>query len=134
MDIRKFAVEETKTIELVGADEQPMKTDSGAALTVTVYGPGSKTYARAQAAQQNRMMDRLKRKGKADQTVEEQIEEKARFLTDVTKSMENVEYDGLEGPALYKAVYSDISVGFIADQVAKTLGDWANFSKGSATN
>ena len=42
-----------------------------------------------------------------------------------------VEYDGLTGEALYKAVYSDVSIGFIAEQVAKHLSDWSNFQRGS---
>ena len=39
---------------------------------------------------------------------------------------------GLTGRELFHAVYSDPSIGFIAEQVAKFSGDWANFSKGSA--
>ena len=34
--------------------------------------------------------------------------------------------------ALFKAVYADSSVGFIAEQAMKHLGEWANFSKGSS--
>ena len=38
------------------------------------------------------------------------------------------------GSALAKAVYSDILIGFVADQAAKHLGDWSNFTKSSTTN
>lgn len=131
-DIRKFAVEATGRLHLRDANDQLMFDDSGAAIAVNLYGPGSKQYARAQAAQHNRMLDKLKRKGQSAQTAEQIAEEKAEFLSDCTASFENLEYDGLTGDALARAVYADITIGFIADQVGKHIGDWANFSKGSA--
>jgi len=132
MDIKQFAVAETGTVELVDAADAPLMGDDDKQMTITVYGPGSKTFARAQALQSNRMLDRLKRKGKADQTAEEKAKEQAEFLAAVTKEFSpNIEYDGLAGEALYKAVYSDISIGFIAEQVAKHLQDWGNFRTGS---
>jgi hypothetical protein len=132
MDIRKFAVEETGVLELLSASDEPLVGDDGKPMTVTLYGPGSKAYAKAQAAQQNRMIDKLKRKGKSDQTAEEKAREQAEFLAGCTKDFSaNIEYDGLKDEALFKAVYSDTSVGFIAEQVGKHLGDWGNFTKGS---
>lgn len=134
MDIRTKAVSETGRLHLRDAAEELMYTADGKEVAVNVYGPGSKQYAKAQAAQQNRAVDMLKRKGKTDQTAEQRRQENAEFLADCTESFENVEYDGLTGRALAIAVYSDTSIGFIADQVAKHIGDWANFSKPSATN
>lgn len=134
MDIRTKAVSATGRLHLRDAAEELMYTADGKEVAVNVYGPGSKQYAKAQAAQQNRAVDMLKRKGKTDQTAEQRRQENAEFLADCTESFENVEYDGLTGRALAIAVYSDTSIGFIADQVAKHIGDWANFSKPSATN
>jgi hypothetical protein len=132
VDILKFAVEETSVLELRGADDAPLRGDDGAPMTVTVYGPGSKPYARAQAARQNRMVDRLKRKGKADQSAEEKAREQAEFLAGCTKEFSaNIEYGGLSGEALHKAVYADARIGFIAEQVGAHLSEWGNFSKGS---
>lgn len=132
MDIRKFAVEETSIIELMTSDDKPMVGDDGKPMTVTVYGPGSKPYANAQAAQQNRMIDKLKKRGKTDQSAEEKAREQAEFLAGCTKEFSaNIEYDGLQGEALFRAVYADASIGFIAEQVGKHLGDWANFTSGS---
>ena len=59
------------------------------------------------------------------------VTESAEFLADCTESFENVEYGELTGEALAKAIYSDITIGFIADQTAKFLGDWANFTVSS---
>lgn len=133
-DIRKFAVEPTGRLALRGANDDLMLTDDGKEIAVNVYGPGSKQYAKAQAAQQNRMIDKLKRKGQSAQTAEQIAAEKSEFLADCTASFENMEYDALTGDALAKAVYADISIGFIADQVAKFLGDWSNFTKESPKN
>ena len=133
MDIRTKAVQATSTLHLRDAADELMY-DGDKPVTVTIYGPGSKQFAKAQAAQQNRMLDSLKRKGKTDQTAEQKRAEQAEFLTECTAAFENLTYGDLTSTALAQAVYSDIEIGFIADQVAKHIGDWANFSKPSATN
>jgi hypothetical protein len=133
-DIKKFAVEETGVLELRDAADAPMLGEDGKPMTITLYGPGSKPYAKAQAAQQNRMIDKLKRKGKADQSAEDKAREQAEFLASCTKEFSaNIEYDGLKGEALFKAVYADTSIGFIAEQAGRHLGEWGNFSKPSTT-
>lgn len=136
MDIRKFAVEPTATVELLDASNEPMFADEEGKLRckIVVFGPGSRQYAKADAAQQNRMLNRLKTKGKAKQTADEIAEERAEFLTDITKEFINIGYDDKAGPELFKAVYLDRSIGFIGDQIRETLGDWANFTKASSPN
>jgi hypothetical protein len=136
MDIKKFSVTPTSKLHLRDANDELMYADDTKSLPIMVnlYGPGSKQYARAQAAQNNRMLDKLKRKGKSDQTAEQRATEAAEFLSDCTESFENLEYDALTSRALLIAIYSDVSIGFIADQVAKHINDWANFTKPSAMN
>lgn len=136
MDIRKYAVEPTSRLHLRDANDNLMYADDANTLPIAVnlYGPGSKQYARAQSAQNNRMIDKLKRKGKLDQTADQSAAEKAEFLADCTESWENMEYDKLTDSALSIAVYTDVSIGFIADQVAKHINDWANFTRPSVTN
>lgn len=134
MDIRTKAVAPTSRLHLRDASEELMYSDDGKAVCVNVFGPGSKQYAKAQAQQQNRMMDMLKRKGKTEQSAEQKREETAQFLSDCTESFENLSYGDLIGDELKRAVYSDQSIGFIADQVAKHIGDWSNFSKPAETN
>ena len=134
MDIRTKAVSLTGKLHLHDAAEELMYAENGQPVCVNLYGPGSKQYAKAVARQQNRMMDLLKRKGKADQTAEQKRAENAQFLADCTESFENLTYDDLTGDALKQAVYADQTIGFIADQVAKYIGDWSNFSKPAATN
>ena len=129
MDIRKYAVEPTSKLQLRDANDELMYTDEGKPVAVNLYGPGSKQYARAQAAQNNRLLDKLKRKGKSDQTAEQRAAESSEFLADCTESFENLEYDNLAGRELFMAVYADVSIGFVADQVAKYISDWSNFTK-----
>jgi hypothetical protein len=134
MDLRKFAVEETGVLELRNAADEPMVGDDGKQMSITLYGPGSRQYAKAQAAQQNRMIDKLKRKGKTEQTADEKAREQAEFLAGCTKGFSsNMELDGLKDEALFRAVYADNSIGFIAEQAGKFLGEWGNFTKPSTT-
>lgn len=114
-------------------DETKKVNDLTKPVTITLYGPGSKQYAKAAAAKNNRMVVQLKRKGKADMTAEQTVSDNGDFFAECTASMAYIELNGLQGDALHKAVYKNINLGFIAEQVNKHLGDWANFTPGSST-
>jgi len=137
MDIRKLAVEPTKKLHLRDASDQLIYADEEKTLPVSVnlFGPGSKQYVRAKAAQSNRLMEKLKRKGKLDQTAEQNASETAEFLSACVESWENIEYGTVtETESLSMAIFSDESIGFIADQVSKELNEWSNFTKPSTKN
>ncbi len=134
-DITKLAATETSIVELVGGDDAPLYDDKGKRLSITVYGPGTKVYQRAQQRQQNQLMDKIKKRGKMDQTAEEKLAEQADFLAACTVSFNGFAYppaDGLEGQDLFRKAYADPSIGFIASQVAAYINDWANFTNSSA--
>ena len=132
MDIRNIAVQTEGVVELLDVDNNPLLDDSGEPLKVTVFGPGSREYMKAQAELNNRLLDRLKRKGKSEQSAEEKAREQIDFLVSCTKEFSpNLQYGDLQGEALFKAVYSDRSVGFIAQQVGEFIGEWSNFKKPS---
>lgn len=147
MDLRKTAVNDTAFVHFMDANDNLLyekKTvpnpdgegtieidDPDKPVGVTVYGPGSKAFAKANAAKQNRLLDRLKKKGKADLTAAENIEETATFLAAITKSTHYIEIDELQGEALAKAIYSDTTIGFYADQVNEKIKDWGNFTQPS---
>ena len=133
-DITTLAATDTSIVELVGGDDAPLFDDKGKRLSITVYGPGSKVYQRAQARQQNQLMDKIKKRGKMDQSAEEKLAEQAEFLAACTVSFNAFTYppaEGLEGAALFRKAYEDPSIGFIASQVAAHINDWANFTKSS---
>ena len=128
MDLRQAAVEDTTRVELTDATGNPLKDSAGNQPAIVIYGPGSKEYTAAVAARNNRMMDRLRKKGKSDLSSEQQVSDHATFLAACTHSFEYIERDNLTDAALFKATYSDPRIGFIVEQVAAKLGDWANFT------
>ena len=79
-DITTLSAAETSTVELLGGDDAPLYDDKGKPLSITVYGPGTKVYQRAQARQQNQLMDKIKKRGKMDQSAEDKLTEQAEFL------------------------------------------------------
>lgn len=134
MSILDHAVPETVTFHLRDAAERLMYADKERKLPmrVTLYSPGSKEFARAQSDRNNRVLALVNIQGKAASlTVEESIREKATYLADCTHSWENVDLEGKQGRALSEAIYSHLGLGFIADQNAKRLGDWKDFSRDS---
>lgn len=133
MDIRSKSANETARMVVRDPSGDVMRDDKGE-VAIIVYGPASKRHANAMAARSNRAIDMIKRRGKTEQTAEQKIAENAEFLADCTAAFENLEYGDLTGRDLAIAVYSDQSLGFIADQVAEFIGDWSNFTKSSTTN
>jgi hypothetical protein len=135
LNIKSLAASETDTFQLRNGDDELLwATDAlGAqvAVTVTVYGPGSKEYQKAQAKASNRAVERLRKRGKFEQTAEEKLREQAEHLADITAGFSHLELDDLQGRDLALAIYRDPQLGFIAEQVNKHAGDWANFTKGS---
>jgi hypothetical protein len=136
-DITKTAVEETAVCELTDANEAALLGEDGKQLSVTLHGPGSEPFARAEAKRQNRLVDRLKRKGKAELSADEQRAEQAEFLAAVTVSFNGFGYPPAgeaTGKDLFRAAYKDRKIGFITDQVQRFVGDWGNFTGSSATS
>lgn len=132
-EITSVAAKDTFTVNLLNANDEPLLDDQGEPISITVYGPGSKTHQRAQARLNQRYIDRAAKKGgKVKLSAEEQMKEQAEFLAACTHSFNGFAYQGAATPEAILAAYSDPSIGFIADQVAKALGDWANFSTSSA--
>ncbi len=133
-EITDLAAKDTFTLELLSPSDEPLKDASGKPLSVTVYGPGSKVYAKAQAARTQRLIDLMAKKGRVKIKAEEQAEENAEFLAACTVSFNGWSYKGGTDAAAIQAAYKDTSIGFIADQVTKAIGDWSNFTNSSLTS
>lgn len=131
-DISKLAVKETAIIELETPDGEPLLNESGKVLSVTVYGPGSKQFQRAQGKRNRAILDHVRKGGKKMKD-EEQRELDAEFLADCTASFNEFVYKDTTGYDMFKAAYLDAGIGFIAEQINKAIGDWANFTNKSAT-
>ncbi len=128
-EITNLAAKETFTLELFNGNDEPLVGDDGKALSVTVYGPGSKAYTKAQASRTQRMLDRMAKKGKIKLSAEEQQRENAEFLAACTVSFNGWAYKGKNDAEAFEAAYNDPTIGFIAEQVGKAISDWANFTK-----
>jgi hypothetical protein len=136
MDVRKFKVNPEGRLHLRNAEDDLMYADEEKKLPMAVilFGPGSKQHANATTKQSNAFLAKLRKKGKVEQSTEDRLAEQANFLSDCTSGWENVEYGDATGRDLSLAIYSDPEVGFIADQVAAYLKEWANFSTASPTS
>lgn len=139
LNIRSRAAAETLFVHLHDADDSPLYADEAQteAVGVTIYGPGTKQWQRAKSAQENHFVQRLARRGsKSELSADEKRKQTAEFLADVTVSWHNMSYgegeDAPTGRDLSIAIYTDASIGFIADQVYKAAHDWSLFTKGSA--
>jgi hypothetical protein len=88
-------------------------------------------YIGAQARRQALLLAKVQ-KGKAPSfTADETLRNQAEFLADITDDI-GLAYDDLQGRDKLVAIYGDPELGYIAEQVSKKAGDWANFLQGSA--
>jgi len=139
-DLKKHAVSGTSRLHLRDAQDSPMygddaagKPDTSKPMIVVLFGPGSREHARAVSKRDNSLAERVRQKGRNAQfSAEEKRQVQADFLADCTASWENVEYEGKKDSDMSVAIYCDVSIGFIADQVTRHLGDWANFTSAPA--
>jgi len=127
-DISNLAVNSTATVDLESPTGDPLVNQDGEALTVTVYGPGSKQFQKASGTR-NRAILEYVRKGGKKMKEDEQRELDADFLAACTVSFNGFGYKDLTGVEMFKAAYLDPAIGFISEQVNKAIGDWANFTK-----
>jgi hypothetical protein len=131
------ATEDTVDIDINNpATGDPLLGDGGKPCSVSVYGPSSKAFAAARAAQGNRNMRRARaRGGRSDTTPEEDAADTATFLAAITTSFNNFNYQGKPNePATFKALYLDRTMGWLTSQINSQAGDWANFTKAAADN
>ncbi|MCA3254930.1 MAG: hypothetical protein INF91_04845 [Alphaproteobacteria bacterium] len=130
-DITKVAAEETSTFELLNGNDEPLLDDKKKPISITVYGPGSEPFAIVQSRQNARAIERLRKKGKADQTPAQRFAEQAEDLADLTVSFNGFGHPEHPngGREMFKAVYGDRKLGFIAEQVSRHVGDWSHFTK-----
>lgn len=127
LDISTMGVKETTTIQIEDANGNPIFGPSGDQVSITVYGPGSAQFKRAQAARNRRIVEHIRKGGKKMRD-EESYELDAEFLATCTHSFNGLGYKGLTGYEMFKACYLDNRIGYIAEQVNKEIGEWGNFT------
>jgi len=132
-DISKLAAKETTIVELESTDGELLVNDQGEPITITVYGPASKQFQKAQGVR-NRAILEYVRKGGKKMKDDEQRELDADFLATCTVSFNGFTYKDYTGYEMFKHAYLDPSIGFISEQVNKAIGDWANFTPAPQKN
>lgn len=141
LDITTQAVADTATIHVKNAAGEPLYADAERTkpVQIVVHSPGSKAYGVVESRQSARIVKRMQENdGKPTAaTAEERIRETAEDLAALTVRFENLSYPpagDAQGVELFEALYRDQRLGFIARQVTKTIGDWANFTQDSAAS
>jgi len=134
-DITKKRALETGEIELKDGDGSPLVDDEGNQLSVTVHGPGSKVWQQATAETNRKRAERLRKSGgKMEAALDHARDDQIDFLCRVTISFNGWEYptDKTCHDAMFRAAYSDNTLGFIRDHVYSEVNDWSAFTNGSA--
>lgn len=132
-DITQKRARDTAQIELVGGDGSPLTDDEGNVLKVTVHGPGSKVWQRADAERRRKQVARVeKARGNVSAALDGGDQDQIDFLVSVTASFDGWVYPGEHATAqdMFRAAYTDDSLGFIRDHVHAASSSWASFTKG----
>jgi hypothetical protein len=130
-DISELAVKDTAIVELETVEGDALLDVNGNQLSITVYGPGSKAFQKAQSIRNRAILEYVKKGGKKMKEGE-QRELDAEFLSACTVSFNGFGYKDFTGIEMFKAAYLDSAIGFITEQVNKAVGDWANFTQASS--
>lgn len=134
-DITKKRASETGVIDLKSGDGSPLLDDDGNQLSVTVHSPGSKVWAQANADKSRKLTERVRKNGgKFEAAVDHAIDDQVDFLCRVTISFNGWEYPVDKGGDMFRAAYSDPTLGYIRDHVFAEVNDWAGFTGASATS
>lgn len=128
MDVSSLRVADTAAIHVKNAAGEPLY-DGDKPVRIVLHSPGSRAYATIETRQTARALKRMNdNEGRMTApTAEERLTETAEDLADVTVRFEGLNNGDLQGPELFRSVYGDAALGFIAAQVTKALRDWGLF-------
>lgn len=135
MDISNRTAADTFDMEVIDpATGEVLLNDDKKPCSITLYGPGSKAFKAAQSATNAKLLERIKRKGKVASSPDEDDASRASFLTAITVSLNGFDYRGAADTVAIRAMYLDGGLGWIADQVNATAGDWQNFTQAAPSS
>ena len=134
-DILDLAVSSTATHHVKNAAgvEQYLNGDREKPVQIVLFGPSTSQYAAVEARQTARALRRREdNDGKLSApSPEQRLAETAEDLSELTASFNNLPYSPAgekTGRELFHALYSDIRLGFIVNQVSKVVSDWGKFA------
>ena len=136
-DITRKRVADTAQIDLTDGDGAPLLDDHGNRLSVTLCGPGSKTWQQADAERSRKQASRAEKNPRkiASTIIDHRRDDEIEFLTAITVSFNGWEYPGEFGSQrdMFKTAYADDGIGFIRDQLSAAGNDWSAFCKTGST-
>jgi hypothetical protein len=135
MQIKSLAVSATAFLHLKGPGGAFLY-EADEPVGIDLFGPGSPEFSRIEERQSARAIQRMQdNDGKITPVpIAQRRQEEAQDLAALTAGFRHIEVDTLAGAALYEAVYSDPSLGWIKTQAARFVGDWGKFSNRSPTS
>ncbi|WP_395391556.1 hypothetical protein WBP07_12885 [Novosphingobium sp. BL-8A] len=134
LKITNLRVADISDLPVKNADGSPLRDpDTGAPITATVFGPGTKIWQAANATKQRKAVKRSREaNGKFEAALDFKEEDTIEFLCAVTKRFNGIEIDGAHtDQETVRAVYSDPLLGFIRDHMDTDVSNWENFMKAS---
>jgi hypothetical protein len=123
-------VADSTTVELDDKNGNELLDAAGQGRrSITIYGPGSRQFAEAQAKHNARGLKRMRtRGGRVTANADEEIGAKASFLADITISFNGFGLsEEQQTRDAFREFYANTGVGYLTDQVNTAAGDWANF-------
>lgn len=121
-DLASFEAADTAVLEVTDRQGEPLLF-KGEPVTIELYSPGSSQYLRANhkvaTAQQTATFAAIRGKP-IKETVEGNMHKQAEKLAACTARVNNFPVPAFE-------IYTNPKLGYITNQVAKFIEDWANF-------
>ncbi|RYF70393.1 MAG: hypothetical protein EOO22_14415 [Comamonadaceae bacterium] len=135
-DLRTLAIAQTADMPVRDAGGEIVKNGDDA-VSITFHSPGSKAFQKAKHARDERnstrVMARMQGKSEGRLSADEALAERAEFLAACTVTINNATFSDKRGHEGFKALFSDLELGHIADDAEKFLGERGNFKQVSAT-
>lgn len=137
-DISSSAVAPTASMHVKNAKGEFLYDADKNPVRIHFHGPGTAAFAEVEARQTQRILKRREDNDGKPAAAAPHVRrlEEAEDLASITADFENLGYapaGKATGVELFKAVYADPNLGFVAIQARKFVSDWGNFSSGSAT-
>ncbi|WP_313434368.1 hypothetical protein [Novosphingobium sp.] len=132
-------VADVSDLPVKNADGSPLRDpETGAPITATVFGPGTKIWQAANATKQRKAVKRSREaNGKFEAALDFKEEDTIEFLCAITKRFNGLDGEDEQGNKIQderenvRAVYSDPLLGFIRDHMQDDASSWENFMKAS---
>lgn len=125
----EFFIDETTAVEIDLPNGDPMLYN-GERVTVHLYGPSTPQWTAASEAKEKeatrRVLASLGQKGK---NAKKDTDADARFLCAITESIDNFPF-----PGGTEAIYREVRLKYLYNQVSAHINDMGNFFKSSEKN